>query len=351
MEYSESFEQAAEYAQAALSLMGKRGITQNPNNFAVWFHYYSGKYPDLTRTLDILLGNNQEFTEKRNTELFEKFFTYDKEGAILNEATNKIEAELNSILKYLGTAGDDAATYGKTLATVSGAMDAGGGAEIKAIISKALTATREMEKRNKSLEEKFNASSREVNQLKGDLEDMRHEAMTDGLTGIPNRKLFDTELRRAAMEAMEKGSDLCLLMLDIDFFKKFNDTHGHQVGDQVLKLLAATLTSCIKGQDTAARYGGEEFSVILPGTSIKDALHVAETIRHRISNKKVVNKTTNENLGQITVSIGAGKFDYGEPLSQLINRADGALYEAKRSGRNQVISQEQVKKHEVEFKP
>ena len=331
--------------------MVEKGIPTNPNNFAVWFHYFSGKYPDLTRTLAILLDNEQEFTETRNAELFEKFFTFDTEGAALNDATDKIEAELSTILKYLDEAGDGAAEYGKTLASVSGQMDvAPGSTDIKSIVSKALSATVEMEKRNKSLEDKFNASSMEVNQLKEDLEDMRHEAMTDGLTGIPNRKLFDTELRRAAMEAMETGTELCLLMLDIDHFKKFNDTHGHQVGDQVLKLMAATISSCIKGQDTAARYGGEEFSIILPSTALKDAGVVAEEIRQRVGNKKVMNKMTGESLGKITISIGAGKFEYGEPLSQLINRADAALYTAKRLGRNRVVSQDEVDQTELEFK-
>ncbi len=331
MEYSESREQATEYAQSALKKMEEKGIPANPNNFTVWFHYVTGKYPDLTRTIEILLGNNKEFTGTRNAELFQKFFAFDTEGAALNDATDKIQAELNAILKNIGAAGGNAATYGKTLETFSGDMNSGG--DIKEIISKALDATHEMEKRNKALVKKFNASSMEVNQLKEDLEDMRREAMTDGLTSIPNRKLFDAELRRAAMEAMEKGHDLSLLMLDIDYFKKFNDTHGHQVGDQVLKLLAATLTSCVKGQDTAARYGGEEFSVILPNTSLEDAAHVAEGIRHRISQKKVVNKSTGQDLGQITISIGAGKFEYGEPLGQLIKRADAAMYVVKRTGK------------------
>ncbi|MCH8835800.1 MAG: GGDEF domain-containing protein, partial [Proteobacteria bacterium] len=121
------------------------------------------------------------------------------------------------------------------------------------------------------------------------------------------------------------------------------DTYGHQVGDQVLKLLGSTLTACIKGQDTAARYGGEEFAIILPRTSLKDALTVAENIRRAVGTKRVVNRTTGEDLGTITVSIGAGRFEYGEPVSQLISRADEALYMAKHNGRDRVVSQDQVR--------
>jgi len=200
-----------------------------------------------------------------------------------------------------------------------------------------------MEGQTRNLQEKLDTSSEQISQLKQDLEDMRLEAMTDALTAIPNRKLFDIQLRQSANDAAKDGEELCLLMVDIDHFKKFNDTYGHQVGDQVLKLLGSTLTACIKGQDTAARYGGEEFAVILPNTSLKDALTVAENIRRAVGTKKVVNRTTGENLGTITVSIGAGRFEHGEPVSQLISRADEAMYMAKRDGRDRVVSQDQVR--------
>ena len=217
------------------------------------------------------------------------------------------------------------------------------------MITNALNATRDMERQNKSLEEKFNASSVEINRLREDLETMRLEAMTDGLTGIANRKLFDAELRRCAIQAMEDGEPLCLLILDIDHFKKFNDTYGHQVGDQVLKLLAQTLTSSIKGQDLAARFGGEEFCVILPGTGLDNAIKVAEVIRNKVGKKQVLNRKTGESMGQVTVSVGVGEFRYGEPLSQLILRSDEAMYAAKRTGRNRVVSETMVDSKELSF--
>ncbi|MEE8393238.1 MAG: GGDEF domain-containing protein, partial [Rhodospirillales bacterium] len=207
MNHLGSLEQAGEYARLALSMMEKKGIATNPNNFTIWFHYYSGKYPDLRRTLDILIGNDQEFTEVRNLELHEKFFTIDQEGAALDNATQKIEQELSKVLSYLDDAGDSTAAYGKVLESTSGKMAKVDGTGLKLVIESALSATRAMEKENKKLENMLSDSSHEVIQLKEDLEDMRHEAMTDGLTGIANRKLFDIELKRAAMQAMENGED------------------------------------------------------------------------------------------------------------------------------------------------
>ena len=254
MHYSEPFEQAAEYARKAFSLMEKQKISFNPNNFTIWYHYYSGADVELKRTLDILLDNKREITAGVSTEIYQKFFTLEHEEAVLNQAATKLESEIGKVLEKLSEVGDGAAEYGKTLETISGDLgDEGDTGDLKSIITGVITATREMEQRNRSLEGELNSSSEEINRLKTDLELMRHEATTDALTGIANRKKFDEEMRRTVTEAMEVGTDLCLVMMDIDHFKNFNDTYGHQVGDQVLKLLANTLKGGTKGQDTAAR--------------------------------------------------------------------------------------------------
>lgn len=343
VEYSESLEQAAATAESALALMKEKGLRANPNNFAVWYHYFSERDPNLKRTLDMLLGSGEPVTEEHVTEIYEKFFTFDHEGSVLHVAANKIRAELATILKNLGSAGDGAAEYGKALEFFSDKIaDSSDPDDIQTLIGNVLMATRAINEHNTKLQQKLTASSMEVMHLKENLEEMRREAMTDGLTGIANRKVFDMALRQAAKEVEEEGEDMCLLIVDIDHFKKFNDTYGHQVGDQVLRLLANTLVSCIKGQDTAARYGGEEFGVILPRTRTENAIKVAAAIRQRLGNKKVMNRSTGEDMGEIKVSIGVAQFRYGEPLAQLIARADAALYAAKRTGRDRVVSEDEV---------
>ena len=128
-------------------------------------------------------------------------------------------------------------------------------------------------------------------------------------------------------------------MADLDHFKAFNDKFGHTVGDQVLRIVGNALTQRVKGGDIAARYGGEEFGIILPATSIGGAAAVADDIRSTISSKKLVKKDGKTDYGVITVSLGATCYLPGEPLNEFIERADAALYDAKRAGRDAVRTQ------------
>ncbi len=343
MEYAESLGDAGECARAALARMDELSIPANPNNFAVWYHYSAKTIPDLTKALDALLDAGETFTVGRNADIFSRFFTFDQEGEAIFHTAKEVEERLVDVISHMNQAGDGAAAYGEALLNftgeIQGATGPGGDEGIKELISGILETTRDMEEKNKRLEKRLQASSLEISQLKENLEEVRCEAMTDALTGIPNRKLFDIQLSREATEAAENGGDLSLLMIDIDYFKKFNDTYGHLVGDQVLRLLGAVLTSCVKGQDTAARYGGEEFAIILPNTGLDGARVVGEVICAQVGEKKVLNKKTGEDFGQLTISVGVGTFKNGEPLAELIARADGALYQAKQQGRNRVVTE------------
>lgn len=340
MEYPEKFEQALAYAGQALALMQKHQVAPHPGNFAVWYDYVSGNHPDLRRALDILISNNVDFDEQVLLDLRHKFFGHEQEGQALHKATKRIEAMLAQMMDTLGEAAQGASNYGATLKSFSDSLDGGGQfGGLRDMLQTVMSETRTIAETNEALENKLETSSQEIRELRENLEEVKREAMTDALTGIANRKLFDIVLREAAMEIMESGEPLCLAMIDIDFFKKFNDTYGHQMGDQVLKLVSRSLVESVKGQDTAARYGGEEFCVIFPKTKLEHAVRAAENIRQNVASKHVTNKRTGQSLGQITLSLGVAEYQLGEPLSAFIQRADAALYLAKRSGRNQVMSE------------
>ncbi len=201
-----------------------------------------------------------------------------------------------------------------------------------------MTDTREMLAQNEYLEGELTKSTEAMKELKRNLEIVRKEAYTDSLTGLANRKAFETEIIRIAQESDETQGVFSLLLMDIDHFKSFNDNFGHQVGDQVLKLVSKTLIEGVKGRDLASRYGGEEFAILLPETAMKEAIMVAEQLRKAVETKEVINRNTGESMGRITISGGVAEYVNGEDIEDLIGRADYALYTAKHNGRNQVAS-------------
>jgi len=327
----------SKYARAALERMEVLGIQPKPNNFAVWYRYYSGAYPELVRTLDVILDAGLPFTEERNAEIYDRFLGVTLDEDFLNTAAARVETELRKLVQYVEEAGTDAKAYGNTLSAVTGKLSSVDKRDtFQAVLSHVLEATRTMESRNALLEGRLKASAVEIDRLKEDVESLRHEAMTDALTGVANRKLFDEEIRMSLAESLDRKVPLSLLMIDIDHFKAFNDTHGHQVGDQVLRFVARILKSCVRGEDLTARYGGEEFAIILRDTELPGGVKAGDNIRNAVSKKSVVNRATGKSLGTITVSIGIAQFEPGESVEDLIERADEALYQAKRNGRNRV---------------
>jgi diguanylate cyclase len=350
MHYQHSLELARDYADQAIECMRDRNITPHPNNFTIWYSYASGEYPDLAQVLDILIDNNQEFSEERNASVFNKFCANPFEALPMHMIAEKMESELAAAMALLQQAGDSAAKCGDTIEKATQEVRSVRRAEdLLGLLNAVLTQTRAMSKQSRDVEGQLRRSWAECSHLKEELAGARQEAMTDALTGLSNRKMFDFALRETAMEAMESGETLSILFLDIDHFKAFNDSFGHSVGDQVLKLLATVLRDTCKGQDTPARYGGEEFAVILPRTRLHDAARLAESIRCRVAGKTVVHRKTGEHMGRVQVSIGVAEFVFGEPLRQLVERADRALYEAKRTGRNRVVVEEAPKEKRLAF--
>ncbi|WP_376097401.1 GGDEF domain-containing protein [Roseomonas sp. CCTCC AB2023176] len=194
--------------------------------------------------------------------------------------------------------------------------------------------------RNRCLEEKLAASAGRVARLQARLADMRTEVREDALTGLVNRRGFDAILKRAVAAARGGGTPASLLMLDIDHFKRFNDTYGHPAGDLVLRLVGKVLTQNVKGRDVAARYGGEEFGVILIGAGRHEAETVAEQIRAAIAAQRMSVRRAGPDLGAISVSIGVASCRGGDTAAALVERADRALYRAKQLGRDRVCAEE-----------
>ncbi|CAH1221815.1 hypothetical protein PAECIP111893_04781 [Paenibacillus plantiphilus] len=161
-------------------------------------------------------------------------------------------------------------------------------------------------------------------------------SITDGLTGLYNQRYLQETLHKLAAQADQNGSPLGLIILDIDFFKHYNDTNGHLEGNKVLIELARIITKSVDKLHVPCRFGGEEFVVLLPETSLEGAQRTAEQIRSLVEQFPFHNAQSQPN-GAVTVSVGLASYRHGMSIQQLQDRADTALYEAKRNGKNQVI--------------
>jgi two-component system cell cycle response regulator len=163
-------------------------------------------------------------------------------------------------------------------------------------------------------------------------------ALTDPLTGLFNRRYMETHVGTLVERSAARGKSLSLLILDIDFFKSINDSHGHDAGDDVLREFAERLKASIRGIDLACRYGGEEFVVVMPDTDLGVATLVAERIRRRIAGEPFPIEKGARSI-EVTISVGiAARMGPQDNASQMLKRADEALYRAKRDGRNRVVA-------------
>ncbi len=338
MQFTASDNQASVYAKKAFGLMEELNVPPIPQNYEIWFGYASDQMPKLNKTLDKIIAENGSFTIDVSSEIYRRFFSNIENAEMINETSLKIEDEVSGVLDILGTASDEFAGFQNTIKTnLQDISSVDKPVDFEEFIQNIVKETWKMQDTNEQLQSQLHKSSSEITNLRESLEETRKESLTDALTGISNRKMFDSFLSHVSKEAVADDTPLCLVIADIDHFKKFNDTYGHQIGDQVLKLVAADLSNNVKGQDLAARYGGEEFAIVLPNTKISNALLLTEQIRKSIASKKIRNRQTDTDFGAVTMSFGIAELRGDEPTEKFIQRADIALYKAKENGRNQCM--------------
>jgi diguanylate cyclase (GGDEF)-like protein len=168
-------------------------------------------------------------------------------------------------------------------------------------------------------------------------EELHAQSIRDPLTGLFNRRYLEESLKQLLHFARRKKQPLGMIMLDVDYFKRFNDTYGHDAGDLVLQKIAAYLQNNIRGSDIACRYGGEEMIIILPEASLENTRQRAEQLRAGIKGLKI--RHNNQSLDKITVSLGVSAYpENGNSSQELFEAADSALYQAKAQGRDRVIT-------------
>jgi diguanylate cyclase len=327
-------------AERAHRHMAQHGVAPTPNNFAVWFHYSCNTEPELRRTIDILIAGKRRFDAATNRELFSTYLAAGSAGATADEVPEQLKSVMTEARRYVTQAIADNQTQIRAIGDV--AERAESGIDPRPLVECLIDELAKAAARASKLEINLSETSRELDAIRESLNKAEQRANTDTLTGLPNRRALDDFLRASQAAAMETGEPLSVLLIDIDRFKKFNDNFGHGVGDQVLRLMAKALRDGVGENDLPARYGGEELIAVLPGTGLDACEAIAQRIRRSVADCQITRRSTGDILPGITVSVGVAQFRPGESMTQLLERCDGALYLAKRTGRNRVVTEKRL---------
>ncbi|KRB85989.1 diguanylate cyclase [Sphingomonas sp. Root710] len=310
-------------------------LDPTPVNYDLAYQYLGGNDPALVIAVDAAIARDG-------------ILRPDVAEEITQEAANQVSSELVEKLidqahqsmtlaaSLVGQSRTDAKAYGSALDKGAAAMDAGGESATRAL-GLMVELTRTMIDKTQDAERRLAEMGSQMESLQDDLAEAQAVAESDPLTGLANRRAFQSRLARAMAQAAAEGTPLSVAFCDIDHFKSINDNHGHDTGDRILKMVADALSEGAGEDAYVGRFGGEEFLILFDGIMARRAAMRVDEIRDELSGRHLVSKTTGEPLGTVTFSAGVAQLLPGEGDGEMLRRADEALYNAKNSGRNRVI--------------
>ena len=334
--YAESRARSAEWLRAALGHIGQHDAGCNPITFTVWYEYVAGINAGLQQALDGCLKTEPRLGDATVQRLYQAHIA-DPDQAAVQQISQALQRVMTGVAQNASSTGQQAGAFGDQLGGLALALQAQNLGPVTPLLNAALASAGAMQHNALALAQQVNASRLEIDGLRADLVRARDEALLDSLTGVLNRKGFDQQLDQLLRQPAGPAAAPVLIMIDIDHFKTVNDTHGHVLGDQVIRCLAEVLRTCAdQPGHSVARYGGEEFAILLPRSAVADGLRVAEGVRQRIKAMKLRDRRTQAVVLRVTVSAGVAQMRPGDDPASWIARADGALYQSKQGGRDRV---------------
>lgn len=321
----------------AVPKMTALDIAVTPINYAVWYEYCLGSNPMLNREIDRMLDAGTPFTSRTNQQLFKEYLTEPEEAERLSSVQVETQSLITGLIRKITQVSQGTMNFSDVLNNFSEQLnDNPDGTTLNRLIEGIGSELAQVIEQNRGMTQSLAQMDKEVGELRSEMEALQSEVMTDPLTTLSNRRAFDQQMQQIFSLPENLSSGFSMMAVDIDFFKKVNDTYGHQAGDKVIAYIGRLLKRCVRQSDFVARYGGEEFVVILPATEFEHALEMAEIVRQAINEKKLsVGSEGNKiSLGKVSVSIGVSSFLPSDDIDDCFGRADLALYKAKEAGRN-----------------
>ncbi len=333
----EEFTQSYAVVKRLLPFLAKRGIPATPKNYRIFYDYLLYTNPSLNKTINELLDNNARFYSQLSGSLYDHFYSneaLDMQAKVINKAAMDFMAVSSSMEQSLEHAISQTSRYKKVLNDSSKQMAAITSTDqLQSFLEDLLNETDQALTQNDAFSNRINEANNIIASLKEELKNQTTLAKVDELTKLYNRRHLNLEAPRMINHALETGLPLSVIMFDLDNFKRLNDTWGHNYGDKVLVICADTIKKSARSSDLPVRFGGEEFLLLCSGLDLMAAARVAERIRLAIANTEI---TVRGNPLTVTISAGVAQYIVGDLLTDMIDRADKALYKAKSEGRNRV---------------
>ncbi|MCB1893481.1 GGDEF domain-containing protein [Accumulibacter sp.] len=320
----------------ALGFLADHRLASTPVNYWVAYDYLGGDNARLDSAIDEALASAVGLDDFVMREIYdqhvsgESFRRFHGMGEDIDKLLSGLLDDVRTVDRCTS---DFRASLTENITRLDKAQDPAG---LRTVAQNLLQASVAANASNAALQKDLEATEQEAQRLRNELDNHRREAMTDPLTGLLNRR--GMEIETARMFDSRPGSDAAMLVIDIDHFKKVNDTYGHAVGDVVIRKVAETMAEMAPGEAVTARFGGEEFVMLLPGASCDAARTLAEKVRTAIARLRLIRRHDKLAIAPFTISVGVAIRAPEEAVTALFDRADKALYEAKHGGRNRVIA-------------
>ncbi len=318
----------------AIEMMRRHEILPRYGNYAVFIEYINKSNIELVNEFNDFIAANKRITDEFCSDMYDKHIDRASSDKIIN-AGDDLAKEMSQIISDISNVGESTKTYNKKLTRAKTKLNNGKDInDLKEVVEDLTEATEKMGTNSRELEVKLTKTTREIEALRHELEIAKSEAYKDALTGLSNRKAFNSFLEAQVTIANKEAMPLSMIISDIDNFKQINDTWGHLTGDQVITFVASVMQRETPIDAMVCRYGGEEFCMLLPNVKTDEAQELAEKIRNNVQNKKLIKRNSGQDLGKITVSLGVARYRNKESTTNFIERCDAALYQSKKGGRN-----------------